>query len=316
MLTGPLYPCEADAIQLCATNYPLGATFRWKNTAYTYPPSVNTPCITTTATNGLVYTVTVSQNGCRGTASYTVVAKPSNNPDFALSGNLPSTTSLYYTITATPITTTGPFEWYIEEITTAGVTVTNTAVYNPNLWLTSGTCNFIAYDYLTTYTSSNNSGAAFGAGISNPLPGQFKVGSRYKITRKMLNLNGCPSRQISATIQMTRSMNGVAKLSVAKEEETSETNYKSTTASISENEETEESMTIYPNPTNGMFSMDFLNVEEKNIYIYDSMGKLIYNKLNVTAHNISVDLSSQPKGIYFVNTISKNKKSSKKLIVE
>jgi len=57
-------------------------------------------------------------------------------------------------------------------------------------------------------------------------------------------------------------------------------------------------LTFYPNPTSGNFTIT--NTQNKNIEIVNLTGQLIYNKTNSNHKTQIIDLSSQPKGIYFV----------------
>ncbi|HXB40538.1 MAG TPA: T9SS type A sorting domain-containing protein [Bacteroidia bacterium] len=75
-------------------------------------------------------------------------------------------------------------------------------------------------------------------------------------------------------------------------------------------------ITIYPNPSAGVFTVRaHTNNSETKIYIYDLLGNRILNKVS---NNLSsrIDLSNQPKGIYFVEMISGNEKQTKKIIIE
>ena len=49
--------------------------------------------------------------------------------------------------------------------------------------------------------------------------------------------------------------------------------------------------------------------------IYSSLGELISQK-NVLAGSLVIDLSNQPKGIYFLKINSKNKIEQRKLIIQ
>lgn len=72
-------------------------------------------------------------------------------------------------------------------------------------------------------------------------------------------------------------------------------------------------LSVYPNPSNGNFT--FINPTEGSllIQIFNSNAQLIYEKLTAEK-NINVDLSVQPKGIYFYNINSQNFAKSGKLI--
>jgi hypothetical protein len=76
-------------------------------------------------------------------------------------------------------------------------------------------------------------------------------------------------------------------------------------------------VTIYPNPTNGVFNIDMKN-EVKNIKVINILGKIIYNE-NISASAIgttkSIDLTDFANGIYFVNISNAFGTSNYKLIL-
>ena len=72
---------------------------------------------------------------------------------------------------------------------------------------------------------------------------------------------------------------------------------------------------IYPNPSTGKIQIMRNNNQEIDIEIYNLYGEKIYSLLR-TWKSETINLSSQPKGIYFVEVILKNKRESKKIIIE
>jgi len=75
---------------------------------------------------------------------------------------------------------------------------------------------------------------------------------------------------------------------------------------------------IYPNPSNGDFTISYLNeVPEFTIYIYDYFGKLILTKEVEcgTGCETTIDLQQLPKGMYIIKTLSQKGVSSGKLLV-
>lgn len=74
---------------------------------------------------------------------------------------------------------------------------------------------------------------------------------------------------------------------------------------------------IYPNPSNGIFKMDF-KTEVKNIRVFDMLGGLVYTE-NVYPLNSEttkeIDLSNASNGIYFVNVSDDNGTSSYKIVL-
>jgi hypothetical protein len=71
-----------------------------------------------------------------------------------------------------------------------------------------------------------------------------------------------------------------------------------------EEEKIETDLFVYPNPTNGMVTIDFQSSDEKvEIMVFDYTGQLISDQQVQTEHtmkSVSVDLSSNAAGLYFV----------------
>ena len=89
--------------------------------------------------------------------------------------------------------------------------------------------------------------------------------------------------------------------------------------SINESDIQENAIQVYPNPTN-----KFLNIKSKNdlpnilqIEIMDNLGRILYNKSEVTVINsYSIDISEYPKGLYFAVFKFKTGLVTKKIIIE
>ena len=77
--------------------------------------------------------------------------------------------------------------------------------------------------------------------------------------------------------------------------------------------QTETNITVYPNPTRGIFVVESENLKDANIEISDFTGKII-RQLSACDNRISIDLSNQPQGIYLVKIITENKIITKKII--
>ncbi len=94
--------------------------------------------------------------------------------------------------------------------------------------------------------------------------------------------------------------------------------FENTTSQITQVEETEnteliENISIYPNPSTGLFY--FINKEEAHVQVsvYNSNGKLIIHD-NIVSNRWVIDLSDQPSGIYILKVFSNNKTLTNKLI--
>lgn len=73
---------------------------------------------------------------------------------------------------------------------------------------------------------------------------------------------------------------------------------------------------IYPNPTNGMFSITVngLQQTQNRIEVYNTNSQKVFSE-NISSNKINIDLSHQPDGIYLVMLKTKDESFSKKIIV-
>lgn len=79
-----------------------------------------------------------------------------------------------------------------------------------------------------------------------------------------------------------------------------------------------ENFSVYPNPSDGVFNLQFTNYDEQfegEMEIYNITGAKIL-QLAITSNLMTVDLSDKPKGIYFYTIISEGKIISGKILVE
>lgn len=73
-------------------------------------------------------------------------------------------------------------------------------------------------------------------------------------------------------------------------------------------------ISIFPNPSFGIFNLQKNKFENMQIKIYNDYGKCIYQQI-IQSANQQIDLSMQPNGIYFLNIETKNETVSKKIII-
>ena len=83
-------------------------------------------------------------------------------------------------------------------------------------------------------------------------------------------------------------------------------------------EEIADGLTLFPNPSNGKF---YLETNESGndpieLQIMDLTGRIIYNRQLTLIEKIEIDLSGQPKGIYFLRVKSEEKLLNKKLVIQ
>lgn len=89
----------------------------------------------------------------------------------------------------------------------------------------------------------------------------------------------------------------------------------SVTTKNTEQSFTREDVLVFPNPTNNSFTVKFETIAEKNITVYDNLGKTVF-KTRHSGESIKLDVSSWPKGIYFLYIDAKSGPVVKKLIVQ
>ncbi|MBN1927285.1 MAG: BspA family leucine-rich repeat surface protein [Prolixibacteraceae bacterium] len=76
------------------------------------------------------------------------------------------------------------------------------------------------------------------------------------------------------------------------------------------------SMKAYPNPSNGRFTVELSNFKgEVSLAVYNSTGAII-NQIVTHEEAISIDLSIQRKGIYFIRATDTNETVAQKIIVQ
>ena len=87
-----------------------------------------------------------------------------------------------------------------------------------------------------------------------------------------------------------------------------------TPTNIAKNKE-ETDLKIYPNPTSGIFNLQINKIENIQIQIYDVYSKCIYQN-KITSSNFQIDLGYQSSGVYFVQLITEQGITNKKLIIQ
>lgn len=73
-------------------------------------------------------------------------------------------------------------------------------------------------------------------------------------------------------------------------------------------------VTVFPNPSLGTINIALTSKVESTIEIYNVVGKLIYNS-TLNTQLVTVDVSNQPNGVYFVNIKTSDSITTKKVIL-
>lgn len=79
-------------------------------------------------------------------------------------------------------------------------------------------------------------------------------------------------------------------------------------------EEISQEMSVYPNPNNGIFTLNVGSSEEKDIYIYDVLGKIVFQKNHVSEKIMDIHITNVPKGVYIVKAIFANETKNVKIV--
>lgn len=77
-------------------------------------------------------------------------------------------------------------------------------------------------------------------------------------------------------------------------------------------------LNISPNPTNGIFTLQINDNQLSNyqLSIFNVLGEKIYSVDNTKLNKITIDLSTQPSGIYFVEIRDEDRLYTKKIAIE
>jgi bacillolysin len=74
-------------------------------------------------------------------------------------------------------------------------------------------------------------------------------------------------------------------------------------------------ISIYPNPSNGIFNINLGETNPTLIEVYDLTGKIILSKKNIIASDLTtIDLSSASQGVYFIKIVADNQQIVKRII--
>ncbi len=67
------------------------------------------------------------------------------------------------------------------------------------------------------------------------------------------------------------------------------------------------SLTVYPNPTNGQFTIQWAVVSDQwSVEVYNVLGQNVYSQSAIHEQQSSFNLSNQPNGIYLIRILNKD----------
>jgi PKD repeat protein len=266
-----------------------------------------------------IYTVTVSNNVCSASDTIEILEIPCN-PAFVLFSSSDSTLCEKFCINFFDQSTNEPvsYQWYFEGGSPASSILQNpqqicynqVGVFDVMLIATSvsGTDTLLLSDYINVFaapqapviTTSGNvltSSAAFSyqwqlnaADIPGATNQSLTISSSGYYSVIVTDSNGCVN---SAGITVT--LTGIENLSVTPD------------------------FSIYPNPSNGIIYINSLiNLpHEVNINIFNTIGQLVYSTKNIgESQQTTIDISTQPRGIYFLEVVVGSTFHRRKVFIE
>jgi hypothetical protein len=74
-------------------------------------------------------------------------------------------------------------------------------------------------------------------------------------------------------------------------------------------------MSVFPNPSTGKFRVKGTGEEQTEIRVYNMLGAEILHRISKTSDE-EIDMSHQPKGVYFVNISSGKEKIIRRMIIQ
>jgi hypothetical protein len=305
------YPLYLSATANNISNY----TVEWKPISpagaviYHGPPAsvITYPQVNTT------YQCTITDNltGCSATATYSVSVF-TNQSSFNLLVNQSDPSFATVQLTANDLLGfNNPGFYYalsIEELNTPGGTPYYSLNPNNACWwnypgvetfkgfISTGTGTYIAP---TVGTCTN--------------PGRFLYGHTYRITRGTWNAH-CPYLQSSVTMIPVRAANGNSFI-VVEDNNAPDLRDVMNTQTTSINNQEAIDLIIYPNPSNGLFTIQMNDEVNMTIEVLDILGQKI-KSMSVSGNNITLDLTEFSKGMYLVNILQGSNKITKRVIVE
>ena len=75
-----------------------------------------------------------------------------------------------------------------------------------------------------------------------------------------------------------------------------------------------EDLHIYPNPGDGLFTLETGNPSSANVVVFNSSGELVYER-DIMGVRENIDLRNLPRGIYIVRIRHENMFQSKKIVI-
>ena len=145
--------------------------------------------------------------------------------------------------------------------------------------------------FTTLSTARNIAGGSSGTDVA------------HVVSASSFNLNGGEKKTIAFAI-----LAGDSLLDLQNSGDAAQIRYDNDALTVKENQEFE-SINIYPNPSNGFFSIESEDVIEK-VLVTNIVGEIV-----LTSNSNQLDITNQPNGIYFVEVFTEQQRYSEKVVL-
>ena len=308
--SGPVLICSGGSVTLTASSAGTGATYQWYNNGNPIT-NATSPSYPVTASGS--YTVKAAMNGCVGATSaatvVTVTANPTT-PVVSAGGPTALCTGSSVTLTATSTTPGANYTWFQDGNVIAGATgATYTAAANGNYTATAtvnGCGSAVSNSTLVTVTPKPAAPTITQSGFvltssSNTGNQWYKNGSQ---------ITGATTRTYSVTSNgtytVTTTSNGCAS--------NASTGVTITNTGLKD-ETANQQLSIYPNPSAGIFNISLPDAKAGKIVVTDLAGKVIATQ-QFPGQETSIDMQHASKGIYLVHLTTDGKSYIRRIMVE
>jgi hypothetical protein len=289
--------CQGNGVTITASG---ANNYVWSLSGATSGTITDIPMTTTTysVVGSSNYTLGGSSGSCSGSNSITVaVLIPSvtiTSPTAICSGNEATLT----------VNGADSYTW-------------NTSSIFQNIYVTPNTTSTYSVATLTNFNGINCPGMASVALVVNPSPSVTVSAPRTTICKNesvTLTAGGATSytwtdANASTTSSISATSNVVTTL-IYSVTGTSAQGCKTTTTiavnvngcnGINEAQNFRSEVSLYPNPSNGIFSINLIDNSPKTIEVLDITGKVVFYQKNETGSVFTGSILSQPAGLYFIH---------------
>ncbi len=231
-----------------------------------------------------------------------------NDPSF--SSSITTTNASYYTLACTPNDIEAGnnpgfgYAWYLEDLNSSNGNIFSMSNIT-NWWIgNTVTNNFKDFDHVS---NPNYAGTYSSLPVNNAVPkGKFIYGHNYRITRGTWDAV-CTWKQFSLISKYTphRNADGSSSMDVTFVADNTAPDFsylmnQTTTHVKSITDANSELFLVYPNPSDGLFTIELKNESKATMQVFDITGKVVKSVQLDRNEPYSLDLSGYAKGIYMI----------------